>query len=37
MRAAALLVFWALGQTTLILAAKVYDLITPCHLSEVIE
>ena len=34
---AALLVFWALGQATLILAAKVYDLITPFHLSEVIE
>ena len=33
----ALLVFWALGQATLILAAKVYDLITPFHLSEVIE
>ena len=34
---AALLAFWALGQATLILAAKVYDLITPFHLSEVIE
>jgi uncharacterized membrane protein YjfL (UPF0719 family) len=34
---AALLVFWALGQTILILAAKTYDLITPFRLSEVIE
>jgi uncharacterized membrane protein YjfL (UPF0719 family) len=33
----ALLVFWALGQATLILAAKVYDLITPFRLSEVLE
>jgi len=33
----ALLVFWALGQATLILGAKVYDLITPFHLGEVIE
>jgi uncharacterized membrane protein YjfL (UPF0719 family) len=33
----ALLVFWALGQGTLILAAKVYDLITPFHLGEIIE
>ena len=33
----ALLIFWALGQATLILAAKVYDLITPFHLGEVIE
>lgn len=33
----ALLVFWALGQGTLILAAKVYDFITPFRLSEVIE
>ncbi len=32
---AALLVFWALGQATLVLAAKVYDLITPFHLGEV--
>jgi len=35
--AAALLIFWALGQATLILAAKLYDLITPFHLSEVIK
>ncbi len=34
---AALLVFWGLGQGTLILAAKVYDLVTPFHLSEVME
>lgn len=34
---AALLVFWALGQATLILAASVYDLIIPFRLSEVIE
>lgn len=34
---AALLVFWALGQATLILAAKVYGLIIPFQLSEVIE
>jgi uncharacterized membrane protein YjfL (UPF0719 family) len=33
----ALLIFWALGQATLILAAKVYDLITPFRLGEVIE
>ncbi len=34
---AALLVFWALGQATLILAARIYDLITPFHLHAVIE
>lgn len=34
---AALLVFWALGQATLIVAAKLYDLITPLRLGEVIE
>lgn len=33
----ALLVFWALGQATLILAARIYDLIIPGRLSEVIE
>jgi uncharacterized membrane protein YjfL (UPF0719 family) len=33
----ALIVFWALGQATLILAAKVYDLITPFRLSEILE
>jgi len=33
----ALLVFWALGLLTLVLAAKVYALITSFHLSEVIE
>lgn len=33
----ALLVFWALGQATLILAARIYDLITPLRLGEVME
>jgi uncharacterized membrane protein YjfL (UPF0719 family) len=32
----ALLIFWGLGQATLILAARVYDLITPFRLGEVI-